>query len=276
MNIFGWIAGSQDPPDRWDLRTRGWNLCNGHSGHRSDCRHVLLVDVRELDPAARIGIAEADRPAWRIIMLGVEEAAERAQLLILGCAEALPDSIQLRELEARARRVADMFGVLPRWRSVGSITLDLFHRDARRQSRWLHLHPREFGLLWRLADNPGERVSRRELLRDVWRIDFEPETNSVEVHVSRLRAKLAAEGYRSLIETAPGGGYQLSTAEESFMLGPSSQPQEDDALDAYLRASAFWNTSSADQESPDQLPGLPDKPDPDLSDPDLPDRGTTS
>ena len=257
MSIFGWIAGSTDPPSRWDLRDLGWKLCHGRGGHRSDCRHVLLVDVRELDAPARIGIAEADRPAWRIIMLGVEEAAERAQLLGMGVAEALPASIQLRELEARARRVADMFGVLPRWRNIGAITLDLFHRDARLNSRWLHLHPREFGLMWRLADEPGAMVSRRELLRDVWRIDFEPETNSVEVHVSRLRGKLAAEGYRSLIETVAGAGYRLSLEEDPFMLAPSSQP-EADALDAYLRQSAFWDDPQAANEA-EQLPDLPDR-----------------
>lgn len=248
MSIFGWIAGSPDPPARWDLRQLGWNLCHGHGGHRSDCRHVLLVDVRALSPEARIGIAEADRPAWRIIMLGVEEAAERARLLTLGCAEALPESIHMRELEARARRVADMFGVLPRWRNVGAITLDLFHRDARIRSRWLHLHPREFGLVWRLADSPGEIVSRRELLRDVWRIEFEPETNSVEVHVSRLRSKLAAEGYRGLIETAAGGGYRLALEDQPFMLAAPAEPQ-DDALDAYLRANAFWHNPSRDNET---------------------------
>lgn len=257
MNTFGWIAGTRDPPSRWDLREFSWRLCNGHGGHRSECRHVLLIDVQQLDPATRIEIAEADKPAWRIIMLGVEEAAERAQLLSIGVAEALPASIQLRELEARARRVADMFGALPRWRNIGAITLDLFHRDARLNSRWLHLHPREFGLLWRLADNPGEAVSRRDLLRDVWRIDFEPETNSVEVHVSRLRSKLAAEGYRGLVETASGGGYRLSQDELPFLLAPSSEPQ-DDALDAYLRENKLWSQSSKNDKESTRLPDLPD------------------
>ena len=50
---------------------------------------------------------------------------------------------------ARARRVADMFGMLPRWRDTGPLTLDLFHRDARLGTRWLSLHPREFGVQMR-------------------------------------------------------------------------------------------------------------------------------
>jgi two-component system OmpR family response regulator len=70
---------------------------------------------------------------------------------------------------------------------MGPLTLDLLRRDARRGPSWLSLHPREFAVLWRLADEPGTLVSRRQLLTDVWRISQEPETNSVEVHVSRLR-----------------------------------------------------------------------------------------
>ncbi len=232
MNFFGWIGGTPEPPPEWDLRQRGWELCNGKDGCRADCRHVLVCDVRLLDSLRRAGLAEADRPAWRLIMLGVEEAAERANLLTMGCAEALSATTNLRELTARAGRVAEMFGLLPRWRMLGPLTLDLFHRDARKGARWLGLHPREFGLIWRLADNPGETVSRRQLLKDVWRINHEPETNSVEVHVSRLRTKLSGAGCDDLLLTAPEGGYRLATS-TPFLAARA--PTQADALDTYLR-----------------------------------------
>ncbi|MWV27197.1 hypothetical protein GRF63_04700 [Erythrobacter sp. GH3-10] len=122
--------------------------------------------------------------------------------------------------------------MLPRWRDIGALTLDLFHRDARKGARWLGLHPREFSLLWRLADSPGVPVSRRQLITDVWRLNHEPETNSVEVHVSRLRSKLADVGCEGLVKTVPEGGYRLADP-RPFMLG-STQPQAD-ALDEYLR-----------------------------------------
>ena len=157
----------------------------------------------------RVELAEADRPAWRLLMIGVDDPAERARLLTMGSAEALSAAVGLHELEARARRIDEMFGMLPRWRTIGALTLDLFHRDARCKGRWLALHPREFGLLWRLADSPGEIVTRRQLLRDVWRLGHDPETNSVEVHVSRLRAKLAAHGCEGVVLTDPRGGYRL-------------------------------------------------------------------
>jgi len=154
-------------------------------------------------------MVKAKDRARHLILLGVEESAQRAALLSGGCAEALPAETGLCELEVRARRIAEARDMLPRSRPVGPLMLDLFHRDARLGHDWLSLHPREFGLLWRLADEPGERVTRRDLLRDVWRIHHEPETNSVEVHVSRLRSKLAGVGCEALVETVSEGGYRL-------------------------------------------------------------------
>lgn len=99
--------------------------------------------------------------------------------------------------------------VMPRFREAGDVTLDLFHRDGRVIDSWLGLHPREFALLWRLAEQPGERITRKQLLAEVWRIHFEPETNSVAVHVARVRAKLEPFGLARLIGTHPEGGYFL-------------------------------------------------------------------
>ena len=228
MSIFGWVGPEPDPPEQWDLRRRGWTLCGGSEAGRTECRHVLIADVRDLAAAERLALAQDELPRWRTIMIGVEQGVERACLLTHGCAEVVAAAIGLGELEARARRVTDLFDMLPRWRSIGPLTLDLFHRDARRGRVWLALHPREFGLLWRLADEPGAAVTRRELLRDVWRISQEPETNSVEVHVSRLRSKLALVGCADLVETVPEGGYRLP-GPAPFMLAervpePTAEP----------------------------------------------------
>ncbi len=242
MQVFGWLAGEAEPPWQWDLRRGGWRLCHGVNGCHAECRHVLICDVRQLDGEARAAMAEADKPAWRLIMLGVEEGAERARLLASGCAEALPATVALRELQARTARVNDMFAMLPRWRNVGPLVLDLFHRDARHGVRWLNLHPREFGVIWRLADKPGAPVTRRQLLTDVWRLNHDPETNSVEVHVSRLRSKLAHAGCAALVETVPEGGYRLAQS-AGFMF--ASAPPEADRFDRYLRELG-WARESAE------------------------------
>lgn len=99
--------------------------------------------------------------------------------------------------------------MIPRFIEAGDITLDLFHRDGRVEDRWLHLHPREFELLWRLAQSPGERLSRRQLLAEVWRIEQEPGTNSLAVHVARVRSKLDQFGLGRMLVTHREGGYFL-------------------------------------------------------------------
>jgi len=103
--------------------------------------------------------------------------------------------------------------LIPRFREAGDVTLDLFHRDGRVDDRWIGFHPREFELLWRLAQTPGDRMSRKQLLLDVWRIDFEPHTNSVAVHVARVRSKLAPFGLSGILATDPDQGYYLNVPE---------------------------------------------------------------
>jgi len=109
---------------------------------------------------------------------------------------------------------------IPRQFRVGPLVLDILHRDARAGERWLSLHPREFELLWRLGEAGGQVVDRRTLLRDVWRLLHEPETNSVEVHVYRLRAKLAPHGLAGLVQTHDEGGYRIDASKAEF--GPIS------------------------------------------------------
>ncbi len=224
MAIFGWIGRDRVPPAEWDLRRRGWTLCHGHDDSRTACRHVLLCDARELAPPERRALAAADLPVWRVMMLGVEQSSERAELLSLGCVDALPVDTDLHELEARAQRAIQMFDMMPRRRGIGPLSLELFHRDARHGTRWLGLHPREFALLWRLSETPGQRVTRKQLIVDVWRMSHDPETNSVEVHVSRLRAKLALAGCDALVETALEGGYRLADPRSLMPTGKAPQP----------------------------------------------------
>lgn len=101
---------------------------------------------------------------------------------------------------------------------AGPLRLDLFHRDAAFKGRWLALHPREFALLWRLAETPGQTVSQRALLADVWRLSFEPGSNRVAVHIARLRRKLATVGLDPLIATE-GAGYRFEPgAAQPFVL----------------------------------------------------------
>lgn len=205
---FGWLSSAGEIPARWDLRLVGWELVAADSG----VTHPHLLDGREGSRFSGWG----DLPHRAlIIVIGVACGEERAAMLAAGLGEALPMEVALGELSVRMARLPLGAGALPRFRRIGPVMLDLLHRDACFESgeagrRWLALHPREFALLWRLADVPGQRVPRERLLSDVWRLTHVPETNSLEVHVSRLRAKLAVAKAAWLVETDPRGGYRLA------------------------------------------------------------------
>jgi len=152
--------------------------------------------------------------ARRLIMLvGIEDPGERARLLRFGFGEVLSADLELNELEARALRLAELEHLLPRFRQVGRLRLDLLAREAFVKGEPLGLHPREFGLLWRLADQPGEPLSKRRLIEDVWHMKFVPETNSLAVHVSRLRSKLKFFELADLLQTTREGDYVLQEPE---------------------------------------------------------------
>lgn len=185
-----------------------------------------MLGWEQVDRAAPTAVAtlfdarDETRPCdWRelpqrslVVAIGVSRGNERAAMMSAGVGDAVTSQVSLQELAARMARLETAHGALPRRRQVGPIVLDLLHRDASAEGRWLALHPREFALLWRLSDTPGMPVPHERLLGDVWRLRAVPETNSLQVHVSRLRAKLAAAHASWLIETDPRGGYRLASA----------------------------------------------------------------
>jgi two-component system OmpR family response regulator len=93
---------------------------------------------------------------------------------------------------------------------VGTTAIDLLKREVHRSSRPIALQPREFLLLEELMRNAGRVVTRTMLLERVWDFHFDPQTNIVETHISRLRAKLnEAAGSNDAIETVRGVGYRM-------------------------------------------------------------------
>ena len=92
---------------------------------------------------------------------------------------------------------------------VGELELDLLTRTARRGETSIELQPREFRLLEYLMRHASQIVTRTMLLENVWEYHFDPQTNVIDVHISRLRAKID-KGFRDpLLHTVRGAGYMI-------------------------------------------------------------------
>jgi len=206
MRRFWWCGdGWLDPS--LDLRPMGWRYLGAGppAGTAPDC--LVLADrdhaLEAIDPPA-----PPEGFQW-FIATGVASPAERALLLAAGVGEAVGRDLTLDELHTRAARVVTSARAEPQVRRLGRLRLELLPREGFVGDTALGLHPREFLLLWRLMQSPGQLVTKAVLLRDVWRIDYAPETNSVAVHASRLRAKLALAGLGGVLVSGEDGGYRL-------------------------------------------------------------------
>jgi two-component system OmpR family response regulator len=92
---------------------------------------------------------------------------------------------------------------------VGDLELDRLSHMVRRAGREIVLQPREFRLLEYLMRHAGQVVTRTMLLENVWDYHFDPQTNVIDVHVSRLRAKIEKEFDSPVLHTVRGAGYML-------------------------------------------------------------------
>jgi two-component system, OmpR family, response regulator len=113
----------------------------------------------------------------------------------------------LARIHALARRppMAQVETVL----KVADLEMDLMSRKVHRAGQDIELQPREFRLLEYLLRNAGRVVTRTMLLENVWDFHFDPKTNIVETHISRLRAKIDRHFASELIETVRGSGYRI-------------------------------------------------------------------
>ena len=93
--------------------------------------------------------------------------------------------------------------------AVGDLEMDLLGRSVRRAGRAVDLQPREFRLLEYLMRHAGQVVTRTMLLEGVWDYHFDPQTNVIDVHVSRLRQKIDKGFEAPLLHTVRGAGYCL-------------------------------------------------------------------
>nr|WP_207747586.1 response regulator transcription factor [Pelagibacterium limicola] len=175
---------------------------------------VLIVD-RMLPRRDGLSIieslrAESDQtPALILSALG--EVDDRVQGLRAGGDDYLVKPYAFSELLARievlARRSSPSEAQTQY--QVGDLTLDRLSRKVERAGEAIVLQPREFRLLEYLMKNAGRVVTRTMLLENVWDYHFDPQTNVIDVHMSRLRAKVDKGHAKQLLQTVRGAGYMI-------------------------------------------------------------------
>jgi DNA-binding response OmpR family regulator len=144
-------------------------------------------------------IALSDRDSLNDRMVALGAGADDA----VGWTGNLPEVLaRIAGLLRRSRIAAGQLG-------EGELRIDLIDRRVERAGRIIRLPLREFDLLANLARVPDRPLSRDTLLRAVWRLDFDPGTNRVEVHMSRLRAKVDRGFDWPMLRTVKGMGYTL-------------------------------------------------------------------
>ena len=115
----------------------------------------------------------------------------------------------LARLEALTRRSANAGTGTATRLSVADLEIDLLARTVKRGETEIELQPREFRLLEYLMRNAGNVVTRTMLLELVWDYHFDPQTNVIDVHISRMRQKIDRDFDTPLIHTVRGAGYAL-------------------------------------------------------------------
>ncbi len=184
----------------------------------SESYDALIIDrmLPELDGLTIIRTLRASEnhtPALILSALG--EVDDRVAGLQAGGDDYLVKPFAFSELHARLlallrRRVPESADTRL---VVADLEMDLLTRRVRRAGKEIALQPREFRLLEYLMRHAGQVVTRTMLLENVWDYHFDPQTNVIDVHISRLRSKIDKDFARPLLQTVRGAGYVLRDQE---------------------------------------------------------------
>ena len=165
----------------------------------------------DLAPVLAMATIQNIARASPILGLTINDCAiERTMLLTLGADDAIAAISDRREIAARTLALIRR----ARLASVGylacdDLAIDLIGREVCRAGNHIPMPLREFDLLCYLAQSIDQPVTRTKLLRAVWRINFDPGTNRIDVHMSRLRKRIDAGHAHAMLRTVRGVGYAL-------------------------------------------------------------------
>ncbi len=177
--------------------------------------HDLIIADRNLPHIDGLTIVQMLRATGKatpvLILSALGSVDDRIEGLRAGGDDYLIKPFAFDELLARIEallRRGQGAAVLTRLK-VGDLELDLLSRSVTREGRRIDLTTKEFQLLEYLMRRQGQVVTRSMLLEGVWDLHFDPQTNIIDVHMSRLRAAVDRDFTRQLIHTVRGAGYVL-------------------------------------------------------------------
>jgi two-component system OmpR family response regulator len=172
---------------------------------------AMIID-RMLPGMDGLSIVAAMRAARNLtpvlVLSALGDVDDRVKGLRAGCDDYLSKPFAFAELLARLEALTRRGNAETRL-AVGDLEMDLLTRSVTRAGRIIDLLPREFRLLEYLMRHAGHIVTRTMLLEKVWDHHFDPQTNVIDVHVSRLRQKLDKGFATPLLHTVRGAGYTL-------------------------------------------------------------------
>jgi two-component system OmpR family response regulator len=170
----------------------------------------MLPGLDGLSVVAALRAAKVQTPVLILSALG--QVDDRVKGLRAGGDDYLTKPFAFAELLARVeallRRKSAPAQEVTRL-SLGDLEMDLLRREVRRAGRLIELKPREFRLLEYLMRHAGQVVTRTMLLEGVWDYHFDPQTNVIDVHISRLRQKIDRGFEPPLLHTVRGAGYMM-------------------------------------------------------------------
>ncbi|HUL47264.1 MAG TPA: response regulator transcription factor [Steroidobacteraceae bacterium] len=198
------------------------HAANGRDGlflAASEPHDVIVMDRMLPGNVDGLGIIEALRQAGNrtpiLILSALDAVDERIKGLRSGGDDYLTKPFAFGELLARVDALgrrssgADTGHTL----QVGDLRMDLLSRRVTRGSRAITLQPREFKLLEYLMRHANQVVTRTMLLEAVWEYNFDPQTNVVDVHISKLRQKIEHDSEPALVRTVRNAGYMMTDHE---------------------------------------------------------------
>jgi len=186
----------------------------GLEASRAGLFDVMIVDrmMPRMDGVELLQTLRREGNATPVLFLSaLGEVGDRVTGLQAGADDYLVKPYAFVELIARVEALARRreTGSVQTLLRVGELEMDLIGRTVRRQGQEIDLQPREFRLLEFLMRHAGQSVTRTMLLEKVWEYHFDPQTNVIDVHVSRLRSKIDKGFDKAMLQTVRGAGYRL-------------------------------------------------------------------